>query len=390
MSASLLSGTSNQINHSDNNSSNNSGNNNSTMTVPTSLEDTKLVIAEYVFIDGFGNTRSKTRIIQGQLIPGQEARGLMFSVDVWNIDGSSTGLSENSNSDIILLPRALFNDPFNESRDRIKYCLVLCDLMNIDGSPHPTNTRVQLFRILEQLGQTKINEEEPLFGIEQEYIIYDAATSLPYKCQPTTYSSNQHLYYCGVGGNLAFGREIASEHMKKCIIAGIDICGFNAQVAPSQWEFQIGICNPIAVCDHLWMARYILARVAELHGTYISYDPKFIGSASNHSSAHTHFSTASMRAEGGLAVIKTAIEKLANRHKEHMAIYSSVNERRITSIHETSNIDKFTYAECDRGASVRIPINVLAAGRGYFEDRRPAANADPYLVVSKILETVLL
>ncbi len=30
--------------------------------------ETKLVVAEYVFIDGFGSTRSKTRIIQGKLV----------------------------------------------------------------------------------------------------------------------------------------------------------------------------------------------------------------------------------------------------------------------------------------------------------------------------------
>ena len=368
---------------------NNRGNN-SAMAVPASQGDTKLVVAEYVFIDGFGTTRSKTRIIQGQIIPGQEARGLMFSIDVWNVDGSSTGQSETGKSDIILLPRALFNDPFNESRDGIKYCLVLCDVMNIDGRPHPSNTRAQLFRVLEQLGETKINAEEPWFGIEQEYIIYDAATALPYKWQPTTYSSKQGSYYCGVGGNVAFGREIAMEHMNKCISAGVSICGVNGEVAPSQWEFQIGICNPIAVCDHLWMARYILARVAESYGAYISYDPKPLGAAWNGSGAHTNFSTAGMRADGGLGVIKAAIEKLAGQHKEHMAVYGDGNDRRLTGIHETSNMDKFTYGECDRGSSVRIPINVLAEGRGYFEDRRPAANADPYLVVAKILETVLL
>lgn len=360
------------------------------ISIPPILQETKLVVAEYVFIDGFGNTRSKTRIIQGKLIQGQEARGLMFSVDVWNVDGSSTGQSETGKSDIILMPRALFNDPFNESQDGIKYCLVMCDIMNIDGSPHSSNSRAELFKILEKIGEPRINVEEPWFGIEQEYVIYDATTSLPYKWQQTTYASKQGPFYCGVGGNNAFGREIAMEHMNKCILAGIAICGINAEVAPSQWEFQIGICNPIVMGDHLWMARYILARVAELHGAYISYDPKPLGAAWNGSGAHTNFSTMGMRAEGGLMVIKTAIEKLTLRHKEHMAVYGVGNERRLTGIHETSNLEKFTYGECDRSSSVRIPINVLAEGCGYFEDRRPAANADPYLVVAKILETVLL
>jgi glutamine synthetase len=363
---------------------------NDSMSVHNISGETKLVVAEYVFIDGFGKTRSKTRIIQGKIIPGQKARGLMFSIDVWNVDGSSTGQSETDKSDIILMPRALFNDPFNHYTSGIQYCLVMCDIIDLDGRPHSSNSRAELFRILTQLGENKINDEEPWFGIEQEYVIYDAATSAPYKWQQTTYSSKQGPFYCGVGGNVVFGREIAMEHMNKCIAAGIAICGINSEVAPSQWEFQIGICNPVAVADHLWMARYILARVAEIHGAYISYDPKPLGAAWNGSGAHTNVSTSSMRAEGGLEVIKSAIDKLANRHKEHMAVYGTGNERRLTGIHETSSIDKFTYGECDRGSSVRIPINVLAEGRGYFEDRRPAANADPYLVVAKILETIML
>jgi len=356
---------------------------------PQNLVETKLVVAEYVFIDGFGTTRSKTRIIQGKLIPGQEARGLMFSVDIWNVDGSSTGQSETGKSDVILMPRALFNDPFNESRDGIKYCLVMCDIININGTPHASNSRAELFKVLAEIGETKLEEEDPWFGIEQEYLIYDANTKMPYKWQQSTYSAQQGPFFCGAGGDVAFGREIATEHMKKCIAAGVAICGLNSEVAPSQWEFQIGICNPITIGDHLWMARYILARVAELHGAYISYEPKPLGAAWNGSGAHTNFSTSGMRADGGLAVIKCAIDKLAVHHKEHIAVYGRGNEHRLIGIHETSAIDKFSYGECDRGSSVRIPINVLAEGRGYFEDRRPAANADPYLVAAKILGTIL-
>ena len=352
------------------------------MSVHTINRETKLVVAEYVFIDGFGITRSKTRIIKGKLVQGQEARGLMFSVDVWNIDGSNTGQSDIGNSDIIIMPRALFNDPFNESSNCIQYCLALCDVMNVDGSPHPSNSWAELFRVILQLGENKIKDEDPWFGIEQEYILYDASTSLPYKWQQSTYYSKQGPFYCGVGGNVAFGREIAVEHMNKCIIAGIAICGVNGEVAPAQWKFQIGICNPISICEHLWIARYILARVAESYGAYISYDLKPIGSIWNSLSAHTNFSTASMRNEGGLSVIKATIEKLADKHKEHIAVYGSGNE--------TSNLDKFTYGEFGHNSSVRIPVNVLAEGCGYFEDCRPSANADPYLVVAKILETVML
>ena len=42
----------------------------------------------------------------------------------------------------------------------------------------------------------------------------------------------------------------------------------------------------------------------------------------------------------------------------------------------------------DRGASIRIPRSVANQGCGYFEDRRPGANADPYEVATALLETV--
>ncbi len=42
----------------------------------------------------------------------------------------------------------------------------------------------------------------------------------------------------------------------------------------------------------------------------------------------------------------------------------------------------------NRGASIRIPREVAAKGYGYFEDRRPASNADPYRVTGILMETI--
>lgn len=352
-------------------------------------DTTKLIVVEYVFIDGFNTTRSKTRIIQGNIYPTQEERGLMFNIDVWNVDGSSTGQSITKQSDIILIPRTIFKDPFNNDTPECKYFLCMCEILNIDGTPHITNNRAVLYNTMMQIGESVINKTEPFFGIEQEYTIFNAETNDPYKWTHDTFTSVQGKYYCSVGGNCNYGREIAIEHMNKCIQAGIMICGINAEVAPSQWEFQIGVCNPFQIGDHLWMARYILGRVAELHNAYISYDPKPYGAYWNGSGAHTNFSTKTMRSDGGLANIMLAIDKLSMKHKEHMSVYGEGNERRLTGIHETSDINTFTYGDCDRGSSIRIPINVKIDGKGYLEDRRPASNIDPYLVCSRILETVL-
>ena len=44
----------------------------------------------------------------------------------------------------------------------------------------------------------------------------------------------------------------------------------------------------------------------------------------------------------------------------------------------------------DRGASIRIPLGVALEGKGYLEDRRPAANADPYVIARLMISTILL
>lgn len=44
----------------------------------------------------------------------------------------------------------------------------------------------------------------------------------------------------------------------------------------------------------------------------------------------------------------------------------------------------------NRGASIRIPRGVAEDKKGYFEDRRPSSNCDPYSVVEAIVRTCLL
>lgn len=56
-----------------------------------------------------------------------------------------------------------------------------------------------------------------------------------------------------------------------------------------------------------------------------------------------NFSTQSMRNDGGLEVIKKAIEKLGLKHKEHIAAYGEGNERRLTGKHETADILNFSW-----------------------------------------------
>jgi len=46
-------------------------------------------------------------------------------------------------------------------------------------------------------------------------------------------------YYCAVGADKVFGRDILEAHYRACLYAGVQIAGTNAEVMPAQWEFQV-------------------------------------------------------------------------------------------------------------------------------------------------------
>ncbi|KAK2865198.1 hypothetical protein FQN49_003815 [Arthroderma sp. PD_2] len=335
------------------------------------LDQRGKVLAEYVWVDANGGVRSKTKTLNTPVTSPDE-------LPEWNFDGSSTGQAPGHDSDIYLRPCAIFPDPFRGG-DNI---LVLCETWDSDGSPNKYNYRHEAARLM------RTHEKEQFwFGLEQEYTLLDS-DGWPFGWPKGGYPGAQGPYYCGVGTGKAQCRDIVDAHYKACLYAGINISGINAEVMPSQWEFQVGPCEGIALGDQLWMARFLLNRVAEDFGVVISLAPKPIPGDWNGAGLHSNVSTAAMRAEGGMKVIEAAMKKLEARHPEHIAVYGEGNEDRLTGRHETGNIDKFSYGVADRGGSVRIPRQCAKDGKGYFEDRRPASNADPYQITGIIVETL--
>jgi glutamine synthetase len=267
--------------------------------------------------------------------------------------------------------------------------MVLCDTYRPDGTPVENNHRQWANKLFDQ-GL----DEEPWYGLEQEYFLMDPNTHKPLGFPKNGFPNEQGQYYCSAGAQNAFGRQIVEEHLASCVYAGINISGVNAEVAPGQWEFQIGPCVGIEEGDHLWMARYLLNRVAEKHGVIVDLEPKPVKGDWNGSGCHANYSTKNMREgtdnKSGLEYIDEAIEKLSHKHMEHMEVYGSGNEQRMTGEHETASYDKFSHGVANRGASIRRGNQTVKDGKGYFEDRRPSSNCDPYLVTGKIFETTIL
>ena len=349
------------------------------------------VTCDYVWIDGKSNMRSKIRVLN---LPTEVANNITLEdVLEWNFDGSSTHQATGTDSEIVLKPCAIFNTRpsitgvFENSY--LKHVLVLCDTYLPTGNACPSNHRVYAKSMFDQA----LNEQ-PWFGLEQEYFILDSNTMKPLGFPSDNDTKGQGQYYCSVGANNAFGRIIAEEHLSCCIRAGITISGINAEVAPGQWEFQIGPCVGIDQGDHLWMARYLLHKVAEKHGVVIELHPKPIAGDWNGSGCHTNYSTENMRngtdGKSGLEYINEAIEKLSRSHAAHMEVYGVDNDLRMTGAHETASFHDFTDGIANRGASVRRGHDTIKNKRGYFEDRRPASNCDPYLVTGKMFETTIL
>lgn len=330
---------------------------------------------EYVWIDNDFKLRSKVKVMYNTEINNIE------DIPVWNYDGSSTGQAEGNDSEVIIYPRSMFT-----SRHDIFHVLVLCDTYTPENTALLTNNREQANYIF-----NKKLEEEPWFGIEQEYFIIDPKTNKPLGFDE---NKKQGQYYCSVGAENAFGRKIAEEHLLECINYGVIVSGMNAEVAPGQWEYQVGPCVGIESGDHLWISRYILQKIAEKHNVVINFEPKPLSGDWNGSGCHTNYSTKKMR-EGtenktGLDYINEAIDKLSKKHNEHMDVYGSGNELRMTGQHETASYNVFSFGTANRGASVRIGNTNMRNQKGYFEDRRPSSNCDPYLVTSKIFETTVL
>ena len=340
------------------------------------------IVAEYVWIDANLCLRSKARTIPNKI-------NVLDDIPEWDYDGSSTGQATGNHSEIIIKPKCLFKCPFRGG-DNV---LVMCDCYNPDGTPAKGNHRHSSNKIFD-----KNLKAQPWFGLEQEFFLF-------YNNYPLGFDDNkkQGQYYCSVGAGNAFGRELIDSHYSACLYAGVEISGINAEVAPGQWEYQIGPSCGITAGDHLYMARYILERITERYEIQVILDPKPLKGDWNGSGCHVNYSTEETRSSveidtgseqtpksTGLDYINKYISKLKEKHDEHMKVYGNGNEERLTGSHETAASGTFTHSVGGRGSSVRVNNKTFNNKFGYLEDRRPASNIDPYQVTSKIFETTIL
>lgn len=325
---------------------------------------------EYIWLDGYmptPNLRAKTRI-------EKDFSGKLEDCPVWSFDGSSTLQAEGGASDCLLKPAAIIPDP-----DRKNGYLVMCEVLNSDGTPHETNGRATI----------SDDDDDFWFGFEQEYFLWDPETDKPLGFPANGYPEPQGPYYCSVGAKNAYGREIVEEHLDLCIEAGLNIEGINGEVAAGQWEFQIFAKGAKSAGDQIWLGRFLLERTAEKYGVAINWHCKPVLGDWNGSGMHANFSNSLLRTAGSKDIYDKICQSFGDVIEEHIAVYGADNHLRLTGLHETQSIDQFSYGVSDRGASIRIPVVTVQNGwKGYLEDRRPNSAADPYKVAAVIIKTV--
>jgi glutamine synthetase len=327
---------------------------------------------EYIWLDGYKptpNLRSKTQIKKYTSFP------TLAELPDWGFDGSSTQQAPGGSSDCVLKPVAVYPDSTRKNG-----VLVMCEVYNADGTPHVSNHRA-----------TIVDDPGAWFGFEQEYFLYQDGRPLGFP--EGGYPGPQGPYYTGVGyknvGSIA--RQIVEEHLDLCLDAGINHEGINAEVAKGQWEFQIFGEGSRKCADDVWVARYLLLRVCEQYGIDIEWHCKPLGVDMdwNGSGMHCNFSTDHLRNVGGEAYFKALMGAFEKFTPEHIAVYGPDNHLRLTGLHETQSIDKFSWGIADRGASVRVPHSFVKNGwKGYLEDRRPNSQGDPYQIASRVLKTI--
>lgn len=350
-----------------------------------------LSYAEYIWLDGgqpSQRTRSKSRVVSVPEIP----RASDFPA--WSFDGSSTEQASGDDSDCLLEPVCVVRDPLRGAGNY----LVLCEVQNADGSPHASNQRATLRSVMAAADASvdagSGEKTDPWVGFEQEYTLYRDGRPLGFPANG--FPGPQGPYYCGAGADRIYGRQIVEEHARACLEAGIQIYGINAEVMPGQWEFQVGYRgiegetgDALLISDHAWLARWLLHRLGERHGVEVSFDNKPVKGDWNGAGMHTNFSTAQTREPStGMASIEAAIRRLELRHGQHIRLYGDKLAERLTGLHETCDINTFKWGVANRGASIRVPKPVATKGYGYLEDRRPGANADPYVVAGLLIATV--
>lgn len=338
-------------------------------------------LAEYIWLDLSGNLRSKSKTIDFYINNMENIMEKVLDLNIYEewecYNYLETTKTYNNDLEIIILkPCAVFPDPFRKEPN----VLLLCSTYDFKNNPLENNYRDKSQVILKQL-----NHLQPLFILEQQFLITENCPCCPNKISnkpygfkdsndPVLINANQH--YCSIGSNNCFGRKISEQAFHSCLEAGINVLSINSHLKPSQWEIQVGPDNPLNVSDHLLIVRYILLRIGELFNAQICFNNINFNKNSIISNCYINYSSIGMRNNIKNVYeifIKLCDNQIEQKFKEKLEIINNS---------DSSNLD---FSEISKiSTNIKIPYKTFKNKKGFIQDRQHSANINPYLVTSEI------
>lgn len=359
------------------------------------------IIAEYIWLDHKNEYRSKTRFLEiinnnskfddnvNRKINNYIKSNNVDDYPIWYYDGSSIGdipKNDKNNTECILLPAFLMSNPLKKDTDNLIYMDVYCiNKYKLGNEVYYVNPKMEIYnKLLKEL-----DNNEYIFGIEQEFFILNKETGLPPGLESLA-DIKQGKYYCGNGINNINTRKFILDTQEKLSNSDINVTGFNYEVAPGQAEFQLCSVGMIALW-YLIALRYILIRNAENYNYIISFDNIIYKGDKQYYNTGCHINISNVNTSGkdGIKYIMEHIEKLESKapktDSEFNEIFGEGSTNRLNGTLETSKWDVFSWGYGTRNTSIRIPNQVANDKRGYFEDRRPGGNVNPFIYVYHLL-----
>lgn len=306
-------------------------------------------------------------------------------VPEWDLSIFDTFEDIDPRPECTMKPVTLYRCPFRKGKHKI----VLCEVYDKERVPL-VNTRAPFVAFMRKPEMVK---EEAWIGFEQEYWVTDR-DGIPLGWEMNkNFIHHERYLKLDKGRFSGLERQLADYHARACLYAGINLFGLTREESVGQWEYMLGPGDAVSICDDLVVSRYLMKRAAEVFGVHVSFLGKPAPFTVWASGVHLNFSTKNTRAEGGIKYINEAIQKLARTPQPNILKYYDRNEGkdnqlRLIGDHFIPSFTEFTYGVADKFASVRIPVRVAVAGRGYFEERRLIADCDPYTASLAFMKAV--
>jgi len=335
-------------------------------------------LAEYIWLDSSNNLRSKSKTINFYINNIENIMETVLDLSIYEececYNNSEIG---NNNQEIIILkPCAVFPDPFRKEPN----VLLLCATYDYKNNPIINNYRDKC-----KIIQKQTENLQPLFILEQQFLIMESCTCCPNKITNKPYGFkdsnelilNNKQHYCSIGSNNAFGRKISEQAFHSCLESGINVLSINSAIKPSQWEIQVGPDNCLNVSDHLLIVRYIIIRISELFNAQISFNNNNYYNDSIISTCYINYTDINLQKDFKYiyeTIIKLSDYEIQQKFKEKLDI-CNLSDLDFNEISQISN-------------NIKIPYKTFKNKKGYIQDRRYYANINPYLITSEICENI--